>query len=541
MDGFAGLGSYLRIHAEQQPSATAFVFVGRGNTQPATLTWRELHSRASFVAQALSRRGLGSGCLLLLHEPEALVCALAGSLLCGAVVVPAPSLFNPRTALRLKAICDNARPAAILTSARTAEQSWLRDLAGAAGAALVVLDDDEGPQEASAGAFFDESAVRPDDPALIQFSSGTTGNPKAVRLSHGNLVANCRAILDTFGLGRHSIGVSWLPLHHDMGLVGHVLSCFMSGGSSVLLDPLWFLQRPMRWLRAVSKYRATITSAPNFAYELCCRDATVQTADEDMDLATLQVAICGGEPVSAVTMERFCDLFARFGFRREAFAPTYGLAEATLLVSTGYGGRGPRSLGSDGKTIISCGRPRGCIVSIRDPAGAALQEGAAGEICIEGASVGRIGLESTEGAPAGWLRTGDLGFMVGGELYVSGRIKDLVIVNGQNVHPEDAEQAVLALSDRIVPGGIAAFGISEAGSERLCVAVELSRSLDPGSDLRERINVAVAAATGIVPARVVFLAAGKLPRTTSGKVRRREVAAAIDAIDARTSGKAALS
>jgi acyl-CoA synthetase (AMP-forming)/AMP-acid ligase II len=538
MDGFASLGSFLRTHAETQPSASAFVFVGRGSAEPATLTWGQLYSRACLVARNLSDQGMARGRLVLLCEAEAFVGALAGCLLCGAVVVPAPLLFNRRAALRIRLICDNARPDAILTSAHMAEQLWLRDLADATGAAIIVLDDDDGRGGGMTDASFDGSGVRPDDPALIQFSSGTTGDPKAVRLSHGNLSANCRTIRDTLGLGRHTIGVSWLPLHHDMGLVGHVLSFFMSGGMSVLLDPLWSIQRPMRWLRAIGKYRATLTTAPNFAYEMCCRAATASVVDADMDLATLEVAICGGEPVSAATMDRFCEIFAPFGFRRKALAPSYGLAEATLLVSTDYGSGGPHGLQSDGKAIVSCGRPTGCAVSIRDPIGAPLREGVAGEICIEGTSVGRIGLDSTQGAASGYLRTGDLGFMTGGELYVSGRIKDLVIVNGQNVHPEAAEQAILALSDRIVPGGIAAIGISEAGTEKLCVAVELSRSLENTSDLRGRINVAVAAATGIVPARVVFLTAGKLPRTTSGKVRRRDVAVLIDAIDAAASSQA---
>ncbi len=541
MDGFASLGSFLRTHAEEQPSAPAFVFVGRGSAEPATLTWGELYSRACLVARNLSDRGMGRARLLLLCEAEPFVCALAGCLLAGAVVVPAPLQFNRRAALRIRLICDNARPDAVLTSARMAEQLWLRDLADATGAAIIVLDDGNGRWGGITDASLDGSGVRPDDSALIQFSSGTTGDPKAVRLSHGNLSANCRTILDALELGRHTIGVSWLPLHHDMGLVGHVLSFFMSGGMSVLLDPLWFIQRPMRWLQTVSKYSATLTTAPNFAYELCCRAATASAADMDIDLSTLEVAVCGGEPVSAATMDRFCETFAPFGFRGEALAPSYGLAEATLLVSTSYGAGGPRSLQSDGKIIVSCGRPRGCKVSIRDSDGALLQEGVAGEICIEGRSVGRVGAASTQGAATGYLRTGDLGFMTGGELYVSGRIKDLIIVNGQNVHPEDAEHAILALSDCIVPGGVAAVGISEAGTEKLCVAVELSRSLEHTSDIRGRINVAVGAATGIVPARVVFLAAGKLPRTTSGKVRRREVAALIDAIDAAASSKVALS
>jgi len=538
MDGFASLGRFLRSHAETQPSASAFVFVGRGSAEPAILTWGELYFRACSIARNLGGRGMARGRLVLLCEAEAFVCALAGCLLCGAVVAPAPLQFNRRAALRIGLICDHARPDAILTSARMAEQLWLRDLADATRAAIVVLDDGNGLRGGMTDASLDGSGLGPDDSALIQFSSGTTGDPKAVRLSHGNLSANCRTILDALGLGRHTIGVSWLPLHHDMGLVGHVLSFFMSGGMSALLDPLWFIQRPMRWPRAVSKYRATLTTAPNFAYELCCRAAVASVGEADMDLSTLEVAICGGEPVSAATMDRFCETLAPFGFRREALAPSYGLAEATLLVSTSYGSEGPHSLQSDGKTIVSCGRPTGCTVSIHDPAGAALREGVAGEICIEGASVGRVGSGSTQGAAAGQLRTGDLGFMTGGELYVSGRIKDLVIFNGQNVHPEDAEQAILALSDHIVPGGIAAIGIGEAGTEKLCVAVELSRSLEHTADLRGRINVAVAAATGIVPARVVFLAAGKLPRTTSGKVRRREVAALIDVIDPAASSKA---
>jgi acyl-CoA synthetase (AMP-forming)/AMP-acid ligase II len=540
MDGFASLGGFLRTHAEQQPSASAFVFVGRGSEEPVTLTWGELYSRACFVAGKITGQGTEHARLLLLCEAEVFVCALAGCLLSGAVAVPAPLPFNPRTAPRIRAICDNVRPDAILASSHLAGQPWLRNLAGAAGAEIIVLDDGDGWRDGATDASFDGHGVGSDDLALIQYSSGTTGDPKGVCLSHGNLFANCRTAVDAFELSPRSIGVSWLPLHHDMGLVGHVLSPFMVGCTSVLLDSLSFLQRPIRWLQAISKYRATATCAPNFAYEMCCRAMAAAGGDPEMNLATLEMALCGGEPVSAATMERFCQVFSRFGFRKEALSPSYGLAEATVLVSTSYGTGGPQSLQVDGKRVVSCGKPRGCTVSIRDPEGVALPEGITGEICIAGPSVGRVGLDSMRGAPPTYLGTGDLGFMMGGDLYVSGRIKDLVIVNGQNVHPEDAEQAVLPLSDCIVPGGVAAVGVSEAGTEKLCVAVELSRSPDQTSDLRGRINVAVAAATGIVPARVVFLAAGKLPRTTSGKVRRREVAAVIDAIDAAASSKVPL-
>jgi len=313
-----------------------------------------------------------------------------------------------------------------------------------------------------------------------------------------------------------------------MGLVGHVLTPFFVGCSSAIMNPLHFLQSPLRWLQQVGEQRATITSAPNFAYARCV-DAAEKQAISGLDLSSLAVAVCGGEPVSSETMTRFCDVFSRFGFRRSAFAPSYGLAEATLLVASGRRSAGPaahqrRTAGAP--PVVALGKPvRGCTIRVIDEAGHDRREGEIGEIEVSGLSVGSL-VGEPGGGGKGVVSTGDLGYMLAGELFITGRRKELIILRGQNVFPVDVEAAAIAADRCLQAGGVAAIGVSEGGTEALMVLVEVDHKTR-GADLvklARTVNEAVTRASGFTPKAVLPVAAGALPRTSSGKLKRTLIA-----------------
>jgi acyl-CoA synthetase (AMP-forming)/AMP-acid ligase II len=461
---------------------------------------------------------------ILCSEPREFVVALAAAMLAGAVAVPLPATLSRRSAPRVRAILQKSRVAALIAPQATLGADWLFESGDSAGWVKI-------PAE-SLSSGDDEVALDspPDTPLLVQFTSGSTGDPKGVVLSHRNVAANCAAIAETYGLDQESVGLSWLPLHHDMGLVGHVLTPMWVGGRSVLIDPLRFLQQPLRWLQAIGEEQATITSAPNFAYEVCTRAATSE-AQLDLDLSSLTTAICGGEPVIPETLERFVEAFAPHGFRRQALAPSYGLAEATLLVCSGRAPDGPMAIevanegAPAGRRWIVLGAPvAGMKIRIVDPRDGCAKTEGIGEVEVSGTSVGR----ELDTAPAEWVKTGDLGLLSDGRLVIVGRIKELLILRGENVFPADVEAAVLEAEPLVVPGGVAAVGVDREGTQAMIVVAEVRASgaerasLD---DLMRRIRKLVAAATGHVPDDVLLVKPGSLPRTTSGKLRRGEIAA----------------
>lgn len=350
-----------------------------------------------------------------------------------------------------------------------------------------------------------DSTWRSDDVALIQFSSGTTLNPRPVALTHANLNANVDAILSRLpGRPQDHSCVSWLPLYHDMGLIGSLLTALSAPGDLTLLRPAEFAARPGRWLQTLSETRATISPAPNFALVQCLeRD---QPAPH-LDLSAWQLALLGGETISATTLERFYEKYRPYGLRWEALTPVYGLAEATLAVTFTPPGRGPLILERDGRRLVSVGRPLpGMELKIVQ-----------GRVHVKGPSVmrGYLGQPPLEG----WLDTGDLGFLEDGELYLTGRAKDLLILNGRNHEPEAVEEALSGV-DGLDPSRSAAFAVDDPdhGTEALVLVVESPRGPTP-PDLAARARDAVARGTGLL-ARVTVAPWGSLPRTTSGKVRR---------------------
>jgi acyl-CoA synthetase (AMP-forming)/AMP-acid ligase II len=525
-------------HAAARPEAVAFRFVDRPGRGGRNLTWRELWNGAAATARLLRTQGLfqarvGVAC----NDATDFVSGLTACLLSGNTVVPFPVALSRRAAPRARAIADAARPDAVLLSDANDIPEWLAE-AEQRSPTLVL-----GVADAAPGSDWAVPSLSPSNLAVVQFSSGSTGTPRGVGLSHGNVAANCAAIIEAYGVTSETHAFCWLPLHHDMGLVGHVLASMWVGCQSALMNPLRFLQRPLDWLKLVSEERAEITSAPNFAFEICTKAAAGENL-EGIDLSCVTAAICGGEPVLHGTVERFLATFASVGMKPAAFAPSYGLAEATLLVATGRNAGGPRfsevatSPGKNGAgnaaVVADLGPPvRGVDVRIVDANGDSVGDGVVGEIEISGPSVGRlIGDDGTLSEP-GPLRTGDLGFLRKGHVHVVGRRKDIIIVRGQNVHPSDVEAAAFEAHPAIVPGGLAAVGLAVGGTEELVLLIEVNgRALTDQSDtrtLQRQVGERVARRVGLVPAEVITLKSGTLPRTSSGKVRRFEAAAMLAA------------
>jgi fatty-acyl-CoA synthase len=392
--------------------------------------------------------------------------------------------------------------------------------------------------------------VDEDTIALVQFSSGTTSSPKPVALTHRQVLANARRILGVFfdaypeHTGVHHAGVSWLPLYHDMGLVGAMLTALVCPGPLALMTPETFIAKPSTWLRAISDYRATVSASPNFGYE----HALSHVGDGDLDgvdLSCWRLALDGAELVTAATLRRFYERFRAYGFREEALTPVYGLAEASLAV-TFSDPRRPHTVGSfdpdalyahgeavplsGGHEIVSCGTPlRDFSVRITDHDRAPLPECRVGHVLVRGPSVMSGYLDQAESTQRvlvdGWLDTGDRGFLLDGELYLCGRYKDAIVVNGRNHAPEVFERALEGV-EAVRPGCVAAVPFVTESGEHLALLAELRSDASEGerSSIAEIVRSRVASETGLVPERVLLLRAGALPRTSSGKLRRAEAA-----------------
>ncbi|MFF2040904.1 amino acid adenylation domain-containing protein [Kitasatospora sp. NPDC058170] len=478
--------------AEQEPDAPAATFLSP-DAGPLTLTRRQLIDRAGSVArQVRGRTAPGDRVLLALPTGPELVAALVGVLLAGRVAVPAPADPGARTRDRLRGIVADAGCALVLTRLDVAD-AVVPDLAGEP-----------------------DLRVEPADLAVLQYTSGSTSAPKGVRVSTANLEANLVAIERAFDQRHTDVVAGWLPLFHDMGLVGTLLHPLRMGLHTVLMAPEHFVRRPESWLRAVSDFGVTTSGGPDFGYAWSA-DRVDPARLAGVDLSRWRVAFTGSEPVSPRTLERFAAAFAGNGFRAEALTPCYGLAESTLLVSSHPVGQAPRTGGSG----VSCGRPLEEVVIV-DADGAPVD--GVGEIWVRGPSVaggyhGRPGDRSfdvrTADGRGGWLRTGDLGELRDGELYVRGRSKDVVILRGENHHAADLEEIagtadeVLAACAFAAPGG--------DGRERMVVAVEVRRGAQEAVELVRR---AFRDRLALEPDEVLVVRGRSLPRTTSGKLQR---------------------
>ncbi|HEV2149835.1 MAG TPA: amino acid adenylation domain-containing protein [Longimicrobiaceae bacterium] len=553
MTGVETYVDLLRWRAQQHPDRTAFRFLRDGQEETESLTYGQLDEQARRIGAALQSEGLRGERALLLFQPGlSFVAAYFGCLYAGVVAVPVyPPRLN-RSLERLQAIIADAGARVVLASedvpeklGRSLEETpELRSLHWCV------------PSSLDPGCAWTDPGVRGSDLAFLQYTSGSTSRPKGVQVTHGNLLANQRMMRDSFGHSEELVVVGWLPVYHDMGLIGNVLHPVYMGGSCVLMSPTAFLQQPVRWLRAISRYGAETSGGPNFAYELCA-DRVTPEEKADLDLSGWNVAFCGAEPVRSRTLDRFTEALAGCGFRRRALYPCYGLAEATLFVTGGrredppvvrtFSGeslereRGePCAAGEPGATmLVGCGRPwHDSQVVVVDPKERTpCREGEVGEIWVSGPHVARgywnlspeseptFGgyLEASGEGP--FLRTGDLGFLdEDGELFVTGRRKDLIILRGRNLYPQDLEATAGTAHPALQPGGSAAFSVDVDGEERLVLVHEVRRTSLRDLDAEEVVRAvreAIAAAHEVQAHEVVLIRPATLPKTSSGKVQRR--------------------
>ena len=533
-----------------------------------TMTFGELYAAAQKCAEELARRGVPAGgrvSLMLPTSRQFFIC-FAGILLAGAVPVPIYPPFRAdrieEYAERQSAILNNAGVCLLLTFRRAEAVAKLlkprvKSLLGVVDAEKLLEAAEKAPPPAPGAlpAFISGSRVRKgSDIALLQYTSGSTGDPKGVTLTHANLLANMRVIAKGVELGPDSVGISWLPLYHDMGLIGAWLTLQLHGVPLVVMSPLAFLTRPERWLQAMSKHRATITAAPNFAYELCVRKIS-DKAMEGVDLSSMRVVMNGAEPVNPETLERFANRFEKYGFRREAMLPVYGLAEASLGVTFPPLRRAPRvervqretftaqgravTAAADDETAISfvsVGKTfPGHEVKIVDEHGNELPERTEGFLWFRGPSATSGYFENPDATaklmPQGpvandggypWLNSGDRAFQAEGEIFITGRVKDIIIKGGRNLYPHEVEE-LASRAEGTRKGCVVAFGLKDAntGTEKLVIVAE-SREQDAArrKAIVAAINDEVSRGLGLPPDRVELIPPGSIPKTSSGKLRR---------------------
>jgi len=525
---FTSVASSLRHWAEARPNDLALLFLTDGG-ESGRLTFAQLDDRSQRIGSRMIRAGLsGQRVLLPVVSEEAFVSALCGCLYAGVVAVPCPFRLRNRGQDRVRSIAADAGIAAVVAGS---EAEIARLMAAIPGVPSFALDGWEAEPKAR------PAECDPQQMALLQYTSGSTSAPKGVIISHRNLFANTAMLGEAFGVHAGSRMLTWLPLFHDMGLLGNVVPALCWGIPCVVMPPLSFLQRPRRWLESIARYRITISGGPNFAYELCVRRLQGDAGDR-LDLSSWELAFCGAEPVRPSTMQRFAEAFAETGFRSGALYPCYGLAEATVFVSGGGAGDGVKVLPPEApgaREPVSCGRaPEAAPIAIVDPASnEPMADGQEGEVWVQGDHVASgywnnpVATAATFAAtsphlPGVFLRTGDLGRRWQGDLYITGRRKNLIIHRGINLHPEDIEASIGACHPGFGPMG-AAFSIEANDEEQVVAVYEVSSNALNEQASRSMIDKAldsVAQEHAVRLFDLVLVRAGTMPRTTSGKVQR---------------------
>ncbi|EAW37309.1 fatty acyl-AMP ligase [Lyngbya sp. PCC 8106] len=556
----------LRNRATHESEQVGYRFLLDGETLEVSLTYQALDQQSRAIAAHLQSICQPGERALLLYQPGLdYISAFFGCLYAGVVAVPAYPPRPNRSLERIEAILADAKATVALTSQsilslinRQLEQvQSLQSLHWVATDTLETFAD-----------HWQEPVLTSDTLAFLQYTSGSTATPKGVMITHGNLLQNLAAIHRCFGHSPQSQGVIWLPPYHDMGLIGGVLQPLYGGFGVVLMSPLMFLQRPLRWLEAISRYQATTSGGPNFAYDLCVRKIT-PAQREGLDLSSWELAFNGAEPIYDEVIERFTEAFAPYGFRREAFYPCYGLAEATLIVSGGEKNAQPvlatvqataleqNQVVYDGVTpenrrmVVGCGQSlKDHNIVIVDPQTLKLcKDHQVGEIWVCGPSIAqgywgkteetKQNFQATlaESSLGPFLRTGDLGFLANGELFVTGRLKDVIIINGRNYYPQDLERSVEQSHSLVRPNCSASFSVEVNGEERLVIVAEVERHYrenrwaDTPSDngatqsskvkaVYQSIRRAVSQHHDLQVYAIALLKPGGIPKTSSGKIQR---------------------
>ena len=569
--GPSNLVELLRHRARCQPEDIAFTYLVDGEHEQVTLTYRELDRQARAIGAWLESHDLvGQRALLLYPAGLDFIAAFFGCLYGGVIAVPVYPPRRNRSLNRIQAIADDADARVALTTEAVLnrvmplidETPHLKQ--------LTWLPTCQVPTDMEKQWTMPD--VHGDTLAFLQYTSGSTGTPKGVVLNHANLMHNSALIACSFEHTRSGTGVFWLPSYHDMGLIGGILQPLYVGRPNILMSPMSFLTKPYRWLSAISRFRGTTSGGPNFAYDLCVRKITPEQR-KTLDLSSWRVAFSGAEPVRADTLKAFADAFAPCGFRRDSFYPCYGLAEATLIVAGGYVNNPPvvRSFdvaalahgrvvssvpgAEQSRALVGCGEnlPDQKIVIVDPETRKACPPDCVGEVWVHGPSVAqgywrqpeiserifRARLNEDDAQPGGaavsnekasngedadeatFLRTGDLGFLEDDELYITGRLKDLIIVRGVNYYPQDIERTVQRSHPRLRPDCGAAFVIDGDGRDRLVVVQEVERHKHSGfQEVFDAIRRAVAGEHELAPDAIVLIKAGSVPKTSSGKIQR---------------------
>ncbi|HHQ6537716.1 TPA: aminotransferase class III-fold pyridoxal phosphate-dependent enzyme [Serratia fonticola] len=545
--GYHSFNQLLPELAVQHTDKTAFEFL-RSSREIKNQSYGQLHQRAASLASALQQYGqLGDRVILLYPDGEDFIGAFFGCLYAGrvAVPVPMPARSSGNAWERFIGVLRNAKTEFIVTTGKGTET--LIQLALPSPPLIFTFDKPEAISLPAGyrlhyvdhhfSGVFNPAPVTDTDLAFLQYTSGSTGTPKGVMVTHGNLWANSRAIHHYFGHHSESRGMIWLPHFHDMGLIGGLLQPVYGAFPCRMMSPMMLMKNPLNWLKQIAEYRATTSGGPNFAYDLCVRKISQQQA-EGLDLSHWDVAFCGAEPIRPATLRQFGEHFAHTGFRAKAFLPCYGMAETTLIVTGMDKGQGMAVTAEDGTKpgVVCCGQALpDTEVRIVDPVSLrALEAGQTGEIWLRGPSIARgywdnsAATEATflaqiENESAHWLRSGDLGFQQQGALYVTGRVKELLIVNGQNHYPTDIEETIRSADAALADATVCVFASDIAQTEQAVALLEIPERTTEAVDtaaLNDRLNEAVADRHGITLGEWVWVGRRAIPRTTSGKLQR---------------------
>ena len=542
--------SILDHWSSRQPDSIAFRFTDVESLEQSisyAQLWDEVRALAGYM-QGKCRIRPGDRVLLLYPPGLDFIVGFFACHAVGAIAVPAFPPRSNRKSSRIRSIVVDADAKWALTTGGIAERltgkTWHEDLVGV----QILGTDDPACRDIDR---FRLPSIDENTLAVLQYTSGSTGSPKGVMLTQRNLIANTKLIWFGFDPRKEVIGLSWLPTYHDMGLVGGILMPMFSGRPNVLMSPMTFLQRPLRWLQAISRYRVTITGGPNFAYQLC-----VDKIDDDelagLDLSSLEIAFNGAEPIRASTLEAFAAKFAPYGFQPSASLPCYGMAETTLIVTGGPSNPRPVLQSFDrfeldnkrvtpvdegddaARKLVGCGAvlPDETVLIVDPDTCEVLPDNAIGEIWVDSPSVGigyyqraeatqRTFRAQTSDGRGPFLRTGDLGFLFDGQLYVSGRLKDMIIVRGVNRYPQDIEETVERASSMVRAGAVGAFAMEHEGREQLAIVAESMRVRDADWDAEiQSIRRAVTNEHDLPPDAVYLVRNSSIPKTSSGKIQR---------------------
>lgn len=545
--------SKLEKWVTDKPEKKAYTFLTNGSPE-VSLTYAELDNRAKAIAGEIGKTcKKGDRALLLFPSCLDFIPAFFGCLYAGVIAVPAYPPKKSRKMERLNLIIEDCEASIILSTGKTFENSLNAFKKNEIDEKFNWIKVDN--LDANSCSHFEGVEISPQDVSFLQYTSGSTGNPKGVVVTHKNLYANSELIYEAMSHSEESVVVSWLPLFHDMGLIGGMIQSLFAGGSTIIMAPETFLLKPVRWFEAISKYKATATGAPNFAYDLCVK--SIKDEDlEGMDLSSLKIVFSGAEPVLAETLDNFSNRFSHVGFDKNMYYPCYGMAETTLMV-TGPGAlTGYRELNCDkdkikehkvevlaknetGKRIVGCGfswsNHQVCIVEPNTLE--KCNNGTIGEIWVKGPSVANgywnkqdinkevfeAFISSTNEGP--YLRTGDMGVIMENELYITGRLKDVVIIRGKNHYPQDIEATVVNSHEALLENSSAVFSIEANGEEKLIVVQELKRSYTrtfDGDEIAQSVSSNVFMEHGVLAHSIVLLKPYSIPKTSSGKIQRNK-------------------